>query len=515
MRADEGQSDAVEHLVRAAAGVSAVAPAVAVELYGQALAMVGPGDPRALGIEVACLEPLARAGNIIAARARGEALLARTADAADRRTVERGLAAVSATAGDLARSTELYRAAADPEGRPDGEVGDEALRTCLAESQAVLFGGDPANVVVAMERALATSADPRVHCVAHQGLALAAGAVGDYDAAHAHALAAFARFDPRTLPRAGFVIPDIWVGSFDAFRDRFDEATAIFERVGYEAERRGELPVLVHTGAALGMVAFFGARPDDAAREMELVLALSAETGARAQDVAAHAVLAAIALDRGDRTAAERHLDLGREALAVGAHLFGVDLLVWVEARLLEDDGRPEAALARLGELWAMTATLRGLTQFRTIAPDLVRLARAAGSTALARTVAADVEQLAARAGTASARAAAARCRALADGDDDGLATAAALLDGSPWKLDLARLRGAATSRGPRPGLSTREGEVVELVRHGHTNPEIADQLFISRRTVESHVASAMRKLGAANRTQLAVLAARAPVSPG
>lgn len=51
--------------------------------------------------------------------------------------------------------------------------------------------------------------------------------------------------------------------------------------------------------------------------------------------------------------------------------------------------------------------------------------------------------------------------------------------------------------------LSPREQEVAYLVGLGRTNMEIAEALVISRRTVESHVAAAMRKLGVGSRSQL------------
>ena len=53
--------------------------------------------------------------------------------------------------------------------------------------------------------------------------------------------------------------------------------------------------------------------------------------------------------------------------------------------------------------------------------------------------------------------------------------------------------------------LSPREREVVELASLGRTSPEIARALFLSARTVESHIASAMRKLGVASRRELAL----------
>jgi DNA-binding CsgD family transcriptional regulator len=51
--------------------------------------------------------------------------------------------------------------------------------------------------------------------------------------------------------------------------------------------------------------------------------------------------------------------------------------------------------------------------------------------------------------------------------------------------------------------LTPREMEVVRLVALGHTNSEIAEQLYISVRTVESHRARAQRKLGLRGRHQL------------
>jgi DNA-binding NarL/FixJ family response regulator len=88
---------------------------------------------------------------------------------------------------------------------------------------------------------------------------------------------------------------------------------------------------------------------------------------------------------------------------------------------------------------------------------------------------------------------------------------------GASW--DYGRAAAAARSRGVRlpPGrrggvrksygtsLSPREREVAELAATGRRNKEIAADLFLSIKTVDKHMAAAMRKLNVQSRTALAV----------
>lgn len=56
---------------------------------------------------------------------------------------------------------------------------------------------------------------------------------------------------------------------------------------------------------------------------------------------------------------------------------------------------------------------------------------------------------------------------------------------------------------GPPDGLSERELEVLRMIALGHTNAEIAEQLYLSVRTVETHRAHIQQKLRLSSRSEL------------
>ena len=72
----------------------------------------------------------------------------------------------------------------------------------------------------------------------------------------------------------------------------------------------------------------------------------------------------------------------------------------------------------------------------------------------------------------------------------------------------------AVTPSGPVTTLSEREIEVLRLVALGRSNGQIAEELFITRKTASSHVTHILDKLGVSNRLEAAMLASRLGLLP-
>ena len=253
--------------------------------------------------------------------------------------------------------------------------------------------------------------------------------------------------------------------------------------------------------------------------------------------------------------------------LVAGPVEIGFEWMTWNAALLLESEGEPDQALSTLAQAWDLSAPVRYLqASSRAMGPDLVRLALAAGDEQRARLVTQELERSSRRSPTATARGLALRCRGLLDDDADVLLHAvAAHRDGPrPYQLaaacedagsalaragrateavpllnqaatgyerlgavsDVARMHSSLRTFGiQRPrrvgrrptfgwdSLTPSELRVVGLVAEGRSNRDIAERLFVSRRTVATHLEHVFQKLGHANRVELAADAVRRSTS--
>jgi ATP/maltotriose-dependent transcriptional regulator MalT len=302
--------------------------------------------------------------------------------------------------------------------------------------------------------------------------------------------------------------------------------------------------------AHYGSVLVATGRWDDAERELSAALTMSDETGRGPRTEALNALAelrrcqgdpeaALVLLDGADATSsgalvrARCMLDLGRpaEASAVIRSELAVRqaddpayaALVAVLGEAEVQSGRLDAASALVGPgatVWTLAAYPRaagllaraaGLLAAATGDPDgarqqlgfaldvFVRLELLHESARTELALARLLQPIDSEAAAARARSAHRRHEALGSRRD--AAEAAAVL----------RSLGVTPAPGPRAGepLSVRERDVLALVAEGLSNPQIAQRLFISPRTVGHHVSSILHKLGLRSRAEAAAYAAR------
>ncbi len=269
-----------------------------------------------------------------------------------------------------------------------------------------------------------------------------------------------------------------------------------------------------------------------------------------------------IAVHRGDVPGAE-FTDPGPEGG------FGDRYLVdWARCLAAEAQGDAGQAAALLFARWERASGVSGRRRMFRAGPDLARALAAAGDVPRLRTLADDLDALAAAHGTSSLSGCAALCRATAEGPAEPALAAVTAFQEAGWPLyegyahesaalaaasagdaaaarerlasalelyarldagwDAARARSRLRDAGVRAGvrgprgrpkhgweaLTGTERVVADLVAQGMSNPDVAAQLYLSRRTVQSHVSSILAKLALTSRVELAVAAAQRPSPP-
>ncbi|NRQ32378.1 AAA family ATPase [Nonomuraea sp. NN258] len=255
-------------------------------------------------------------------------------------------------------------------------------------------------------------------------------------------------------------------GELDRARPIAEEGLALAVRTGLGTGALG-------LRALLGLIELAAGDPAEAVRHLELTEQAAASLGAAIDVVCPTAVAdhvaALVALGRLDRAA-----ELAERA-ARSARLIDRPLARGVAGRarglLLTATGAPKRAVAELGA--AVAEFTAGGMPFE-LGRTLLALAQAQGRL---------------------------RQRAAARQSAERAAALFAELGAHRWAESAAQPARAAEPY----GLTPSEARVAMLAARGRSNREIAEELVIEVKTVETHLSSAYRKLGVRGRTQLAV----------
>jgi DNA-binding NarL/FixJ family response regulator len=327
-------------------------------------------------------------------------------------------------------------------------------------------------------------------------------------------------------------------------------------RVAQEHGHGWQLPLHLYNAAAIDYVA---GRWDDALAIVDTGLEASAVTlsGFVSRPVG---LAAAIRVRRGELDAAAAGLERWR--LRALPEQYGLPIAGLAEMLLDEARGGPGEALAAAQRTWSAALDTGRAVWVVNAGPDTARVALRSGDTALLGRVAADTAAapVAEMPGMAPA---VDLVRAIADRDPDRAMASASAFAGrgnvlgelGAWEEaavaaaargDAARARSCAaraanvagmlgatgverrltarlrehdirlgvTGRRKRPAtgwdsLTPTELQVAELVGQGLTSPQIGARLYLSPRTVQTHVSHSLRKLGLSSRVELATTVAR------
>ena len=523
---------------------------------------MAPGDPGRDRLLAERVSSLTWAGRIADAEASCRSLLGRDHDGSVEGTV-RVYLGHALLAGGQARDglRELEQAGQSPLLTGAERAGAQAWASF---ARLLLADLDGASAAAAQARPVAVAArDHLATSVAMASLALVSELRGDLGDA-LHIVDDAVRLADDSPGRLGHRYPvHSFRGHILIALDRLDEARFTLEAGMRISEQLGIPWGFAHYQLARALERFLAGQWDDAVAEIETDTGLAGVPGESYSLLLGHSVLSLIRLHRNDLPGARDAVDAAPGELPGADAGYRADWSAWAQALLLEASGELADALETLSGCWDRCASSGLALEYPVIGADLIRLALAADDVGRAREVAAAVAGVASRNKVPWITGAALRCQGLVE-DDVGILDAAVsayacgprplelaltcedagaafarqgnmdrarqLLDQAIAiyeRLDAARdlaraeaaLRQMGVRRGRRithrraqsgwPSLTPSERAVVDLVAEGLSNPQIGQRLYVSRRTVQTHLAHVFAKLHITSRAQLAAEAAR------
>ncbi len=557
-----GDADAVSWLVTAARQAAPRSPDIAADLLGRAAGLMAPGDAGRDQLLVEQATSLQWAGRMADAEATCRSLLGGDLDPSLEGTVRICLGHVLLASGRARDGlSELEQARQSPLLTAAERAGAQAWASLARLLLADLDGA--AGTAAEARTAAASASDHLATSVAMVTLALVAEVRGDLGDALQFMDDAVALAD-KSPGRLGHRYPlhDFRAHILTAL-DRLDEARSSLEAGMRISEDLGIPWGHAHYQRVRALERFVAGHWDEALAEIGAGAELPDAPGESYSLLLRRAVQSLIRLHRNDLPGARDAVGTASGGVSGSAPGYRADLSVWAQALLVEADGQLGDAFTMLNGCWDRCARFGLALEYPVIGPDLVRLALAAGDAGRALEVAAAVAAVASRNEVAWITGAALRCQGLADDDADILdaavsacargsrplelalacedAGAAFASHGNPVRAvqlldqaitiferldaarDLARAEATLRQMGVRRGrrvthtraqsgwqsLTASERAVVDLVAEGLSNPQIGQRLYISRRTVQTHLAHVFAKLHITSRAQLAAEAAR------
>lgn len=554
-RSRPGDAAASAAVLEAARGPG-VAPETVAGLLEEVLRLGPPpgADPATVAAEL--VVAIACAGDLGAAAARGAELIAAVDDPSGT-TAEGDAEAVAALRRMVARldiargGTDAAMAGLRPLAAGEGPA---ALRAEADLHLLEVMTLRRPDAVDDARRVRGETRDPVVRCNAELAVAVHAMRAGRVDESveAAGAAVAQAALDPMLTAE---VHPEVFLANALFYAERYDEAAEAVDHAGRAAARAGVVWPLPHhlahrAGAALRLGDLDGCRV--AARE---AAEWSIDTDQRIGATWPHVFTAVVATFTGEVDDARAALALAEADLAAGRWQ-GTEAVPWAAALVAEADGDAATAAARLAPVVELAAALGWNSRLPLLGPEAARMAWVARDGAAVDRVRAAVEAIAGLP-IVEADAARQRCAGFADDDVEALVAAAGLYGqmgsatqgATAWaeaamvaarlgdhdravellrdealpRLEalgatgiVARTRATLPVRVARrlgrdrvrpmagpAALTPAERRVVELVVTGATNGEVAEELVVSRRTVESHLSRIFRKLEVDSRARL------------